>query len=275
MNKRIVFIAGAGSDIGKELALSYAAVPCNHVIGTYRKKETIKGILSNKNIELFKCDLLNKNDIDNVVKRLAHTRKKWDTFISCVGSMEPIGSFFESDFNKWEESIIVNSIGQLRLLHEIYPYRNKGKVFNVVFFAGGGINNPLRNYSAYCVSKILLIKACELLDDENKDLNVFIIGPGWVKTKILGQTLNNRKNAGEIYRRTLDFLKSEKSGTSHEDIYDCINWCVAQGKPVVGGRNISVVHDGWRNGGNKLKGRLLEDSNMFKLRRFKNTRKKE
>lgn len=274
MAKTTIFILGAGSDIGKELVLRYLNEGKANVVGTYRHLENVKDIINKKGINLLKCDLLNNNDINNVVKKCARIRLRWDSFISCVGSLEPIGKFFDTDFDKWENSIVANSIGQLRFLHSIYSYRRKSGISDIVFFAGGGTNNPLNNYSAYCVSKILLIKICELLDDENKDINTFIIGPGWVKTKMLNQTLKNRKAAGKIYKKTVNFLNSCNEGTSYQDIYDCINWCCAQGRKVVGGRNISVVYDGWRNGGKNLKRNLLLDKNKFKLRRFKNTEKK-
>ena len=48
---------------------------------------------------------------------------------------------------------------------------------------------PFDNYSAYCVGKLLLIKMTELLDSECPDLQVSIIGTGWVNTKIHRQTL--------------------------------------------------------------------------------------
>jgi len=272
MNKRTIFILGIGSDIGKELASRYVSEGNTTIIGTFRRKSMVRDILDNKSIKLFKCDLLNKAEIKDVAVRYGRMRKRWDIFISCVGVMEPIGKFFKTKFDQWEDSLVANSIGQLRFLYNIYPYRNKNKVPSVIYFAGGGTNSAMSNYSAYCASKIILIKTCELLDDENRDLNVFIVGPGWVRTKILNQTLRNAKAAGEAYKRTEAFLKSGRSGTSYEDIYDCINWCVAQGKRVVGGRNISVVHDYWRSGGKKLASQLLDDSNKFKLRRFKNTR---
>ena len=72
----------------------------------------------------------------------------------------------------------------------MYPYRRRERMSNVVFFAGGGTNSPLPDLSAYAASKIFLMKMCELLDDENEDLNVFIVGPGWVKTKIHEEVLN-------------------------------------------------------------------------------------
>ena len=72
--------------------------------------------------------------------------------------------------------------------------------------AGGGTNNPFTNYSAYCVSKIALFKMCELLDDEYKNINTFIIGPGFTKTKTHKKLLKQEKKAGSNYLRVKKFL---------------------------------------------------------------------
>ena len=56
-------------------------------------------------------------------------------------------------------SVVVNSTAQLRVLHAIWPCRQPGP--DIMLMAGGGTNNPFPNYSAYCVSKIMLIKMCE------------------------------------------------------------------------------------------------------------------
>jgi hypothetical protein len=105
----------------------------------------------------------------------------------------------------------------------------------------------------------------ELLDDETPDLNVFVIGPGYVRTKIHDETLRNAERAGRNLEKTLDFLKGE--GTSYDDIYCCIEWCCRQGRPVAGGRNFSVVHDPWREGGDALAAALAKDVDLYKLRR--------
>ncbi|HOD12722.1 MAG TPA: SDR family oxidoreductase [Candidatus Omnitrophota bacterium] len=264
-----VFVLGIGSDIGKALAERYCKQGYN-VVGAYRNTASVRSLLDARGVHLLKCDVGNKADIRKCVNRYKELSQPWDIFISCVGSMEPIGRFFGCNFDQWERSVNVNSVAQLRFLHEIYPYRRQRKPCHVVFFAGGGTNNPFTNYSAYCASKIMLIKACELLDDENPDLNVFILGPGWVRTKIHDQTLEHRAASGRSYNKTIEFLRSKKSGTSYEDIYDCINWCMAQGRDVVGGRNFSVVHDPWREKGMKFKEQLYKDKNKFKLRRYKN-----
>lgn len=267
-NKNI-FILGIGSDIGRALAKFYAGRG-DKVYGTYRSRQSVKSIAGQKKIRLLKCDLADRNSINNCISKYRKLGKPWDIFISCAGTMEPIGKFFKVDFDKWEKSIIVNSIAQLRFLHGVYPYRRKNKINHTVFFAGGGTNNPFTNYSAYCASKIMLIKMCELLDDENKDLNVFIVGPGWVRTKIHFQTLKNRLTAGANYANTRIFMKSEEPGTSYKDIFDCIDWCISRGRAVAGGRNFSVVHDHWRKNAASLIRKLRADTGKFKLRRFKN-----
>lgn len=263
-----VFILGIGSDIGKALAERYLEDGYN-VEGTYRNKDNVKGMLYKRDIRLLRCDMEIKSSIEACVNRYgACGHKSWDIFISCIGSMEPIGKFFECDFDLWERSVTVNSISQLRFLHKIYPYKRKSKTCHAIFFAGAGTNGPFTNYSAYCVSKIMLIKVCELLDNENSDLNVFIIGPGVVKTKMLVQTINNRAKAGANYKRTKEILKSNKLSTNYNDIYDCINWAIGQGSYVVGGRNISVVYDRWKDKGAKIAKQLRSNPDKFKLRRL-------
>jgi len=263
-----IFILGIGSDIGIALT-KYYICQGYQVFGTYRNSSSIKSISAFDNIKLFKCDLGDNAEIKKCITKYKTLGKPWDIFISCAGTMEPIGNFFKVNFNEWEKSVIVNSTAQLRFLHEIYPYRRKKSLNHAVFFAGGGTNNPFANYSAYCASKIMLIKMCELLDDENKDLNVFIVGPGWVRTKIHTQTLQSN-SAGSNLSRTKQFLKSNSPGTDYKDIFDCINWCIKQGRQVAGGRNFSVVHDLWQKKPKSLARQLRADSNKFKLRRFKN-----
>jgi NAD(P)-dependent dehydrogenase (short-subunit alcohol dehydrogenase family) len=268
--QKTVFILGITSDIGKALAQRYLR-DGYAVVGTYRNLEGLQYLSSQASVDLLHCDVAEVDSVRSAIREYSRLSRTWDVFISCVGTLEPIGGFFDSDFEAWERSVILNSTAQLRVLHALYPYRRQDQVSHAVYFAGGGTNNPFTNYSAYCVSKILLIKMCELLDDETNDLNVFIVGTGWVRTKLHIQTVNNAPRAGQNYQRTVEFMESNNPGTSYDDIYNCINWCVKQGRAIIGGRNFSVVHDPWRQGGETLARQLLGDFNKFKLRRFKNT----
>lgn len=265
---RVVFILSASSDIGAELARRYLhedAIVC----GTYRNALPAD-LRAHPRFKPLRCDANNPASHREISAFLREAGLTWDLFISCIGQLSPIGLFFQNDFEQWSAAVNINSTAQLRALHAAYPFRRSGGVCHAVFFAGGGTNNPFRAYSAYCLGKIALIKMCELLDDEAPDLNTFIVGTGWVRTKIHEQTLHAGSRAGVNHATTSGFLASDTQGTSHDDIAAMIDWGIAQGRAVAGGRNFSVVHDGWRDGGEPLSTRLRTDPHLFKLRRSGN-----
>ncbi len=267
---KAVFILGIGSDIGARLAVMLAARGAQ-AVGTYRSEESVAALRAHQGIRLLPCDAANPGSVQRAAAAYGELGLSWDIFISAVGTLEPIGRFFSLDFDRWEESVIVNSLAQLRALHALHPHRRPQSLNHAIFFAGGGTNSPFRNYSAYCLGKILLIKMCELLDDEDPALSAVILGTGWVNTKIHRQTLGNPDAAEANYGRTREFLRAPGKGTSFEDIFACLEWCVRAGRELVGGRNLAIVHDAWRDGGTALLEQLRQDPNKFKLRRYGNT----
>lgn len=266
---KTVFILAASADIGRELARFYAGDGC-HVVGTFRSPASVADLQGNANITLLPCDVGSPQSVRRMLDEYVSLGMPWDVFVSAVGVLDPIGPWISLDFDAWERSVIVNSLAQLRVLHGLYPHRRQGCDVHAAFFAGGGTNNPFTNYSAYCVGKIALIKMCELLDDEVPGLNAFIVGPGFVPTKIHKQTLADPSRAGLNFQKTLDFHHASGQGVSYRDIYECINWCVLQGRDVAGGRNVAVAHDPWQGGGAALAADLRQDRNRFKLRRAGN-----
>lgn len=259
-----VFIAGISSDIGRELAARFAAEGAA-VVGTRRTKGA--DVPGSQSIE---CDIASPEPLAAVAGTYASIGSApWDLYISSIGTLVPIGPFFDLDSNAWRESVEVNCVRQLELLKTMFPLRKRGMA-HVAFFAGAGTNGPAPAYSAYSASKIFLIKMCELLHAENEDLNCFIIGPGVVRTKIHHQTLEAGDRAGNNFQRIRGFLESCDLGISHDTIYECLRWCVDSGRDAVGGRNISLVGDLWQTRGSELAGALRENPDAFRLRRHAN-----
>ncbi len=259
------FILGGSADIGKSLVERYAA-DGGRVVATYLSEAPARDDKPD-GVHWIRCDVGNPASVGAAVAEFARLGWRWNLFFSSVGTLEPIGPFFGSDFEAWQASLMTNALGQLRVLHALNPHRGERPAAG--FFAGGGTNNPFTNYSAYCVSKILLIKMCELIDDEDPELNAFIVGPGFVDTKIHRQTLEGAERAGSGYDKTLKFLESRETGASYDEIYACINWCIAKGREVMGGRNLSLVHDPWRESGDALARSLEGHPDRFRLRRAK------
>jgi NAD(P)-dependent dehydrogenase (short-subunit alcohol dehydrogenase family) len=263
-----IIILGVNADIGRNICKLYHNEGFN-IIGTYRRDFPEYAELAQlESLKLVRCDLTNPDDIRHLADVVRAQNFGWTTVFSSVGTSEPIGRFFELDFDEWEQSVNINMNSQLRAIHALYPLRDASEIVNIALLAGGGTNNPFRCYSAYCVAKIGLIKMCELLDDEADDINIFILGPGFVKTKTHLETLKAAEKAESNYERVKQFCDSEDKGTKFEDIYKCLRWAESMGRETVGGRNLSVVHDQW--GTDMLAAELKRDINMYKLRRFRN-----
>ena len=270
MRTRSAIIISASSDIGTAMCKSWIATGWE-VYGTYRTKSQATEELVSLGVKLVLCDLSEPTSMADACLHLRRLCSQWDVLAMCLGSQDPVGPFIESSFDDWEDSVKVNFTSQMRMVHELLHSRRVDSSLGpcVLLFAGGGTNNAPVNYSAYIVSKIALIKMCELLDAEIPDTRFVIVGPGWVNTKIHNSTLRAGVRAGNNYQRTIDKLASNDL-TPMEEILRCCDWVVNAPRELVSGRNFSVVHDMWR--AQELAEELVEEPNMYKLRRFGNDR---
>jgi NAD(P)-dependent dehydrogenase (short-subunit alcohol dehydrogenase family) len=223
-------------------------------------------MLQAKDTRLVDCDLADSTSVQRAASALRRLCSDWDVLVMCPGNLDPVGPFLETDFTDWERSIRINFTGQLQMTRELMPARRQTSPNGpcVLFFAGGGTNSAPTNYSAYTISKIALIKMCELLDAEIPDTRFAIVGPGWVKTKIHQATLAAGERAGAGYDLTREHLRTGDF-TSMEQVLNCCDWIIESGRDVIGGRNFSVVHDKWNT--HELADQLRRDPDLFKLRR--------
>lgn len=265
-----VFIAAISSDIGQSIAHI-----CRrrgwHVIGTYRDAAHLGALAGDEGVSLIRCDVTQPADLDAVARHLGDRNARWDMFIGAVGQLAPIGAFFDTARDEWLQSASLNGNAQLGLLHSIHRFRRGRPHARVAFLVGGAINRAFANYSAYSLGKLSLVKFCELIHEECSDIHAIAVGTGWVATKIHQQTIAAAGRAGDNLVRTERFLSGGEPGTSVADIMACIDWCFAQERSLTGGRNFSVVHDPWRDGGSALADQLRRDDGKFKLRRHADT----
>ena len=261
-----IIVLGASSDIGAHLTEHYLCGGAQ-VVGTYRSRTARAAELEAAGAKLFPLDIDSPDQVKRFAQQLKAEGFMWDVLVSAPGLLAPVGPFFSTDFDDWERSVITNSTAQMRVLHAIHGQRNVSTLSKVIFFAGGGTNGPFDNYSAYCVGKLSLIKMTELLDSECPDLQVSIIGTGWVNTKIHQQTLAAGGAAGPNFDKTRQFMDSPDGvGASLETVAECIDWCLSAPRNAVGGRNFSLVHDEWRDPA--FIDRLKANPNNYKLRRL-------
>src|SRR4051812_25651064 len=89
---------------------------------------------------------------------------KWDLFVCAVGTMKPIGKFFDCPIADWEGTIISNAFDGLTMLRYLWPARKPGA--KVVFMSGPNLDKPTPTYTAYRASKALLHSLVDTLNVE-------------------------------------------------------------------------------------------------------------
>ena len=147
----------------------------------------------------------------------------FDLLLVCCGKVDE-GSFAMAHAGEWEDCVKANVLTPLRWVRKFYPYRRRGA--SIVFFAGTDPNKVPLGMSAYHLSKIMLISAAELLNAEF-DCKVFIIGPGYMPSKIHPYPVVGKQE------------------TSINDLHEMLMTCIQYPKSVIGGRNIHI-RDPWK-----------------------------
>lgn len=265
--KKSCIVISASSDIGYALSKHWLDKEID-IYGTYRTfSPKVEELKKNDNVKLFECDLLDDFSIDKACQNLKNFCPKWDILVFSAGVLDPIGPFENVDFRDWQNGIKVNFLSCMNILHQLLSNRNLSgnKRPIVLFFAGGGTNNAPKEYSSYTLSKISLIKSCELLDAEIPDTNFVIVGPGWVKTKIHDSIL--KKKTGMPYQVT-NKRYEDNNFIPMENVLYCFDWLINTDSKGISGRNFSVSSDMF--GSKSLEKELENDQSMYKLRRYKN-----
>jgi NAD(P)-dependent dehydrogenase (short-subunit alcohol dehydrogenase family) len=267
-----LIVFSISSDIGVALAKSRLAQGWR-VFGTYRQHSDAVAELDRLGAIMLPADFQSRASLGQACSQLNTLNAGWDELVVAPGSLEPIGPFDSVDFESWADSIQVNFVNQLYIIHRMLISRHPDAL--VILFAGSGTNGTADRFSAYTVSKIALIKMAELLDSEISDARFVVVGPGWVKTKIHEQTIDAQSHAGQAYEETNRRLLTNDF-VPMASVIDCLDWISAQDKSTVSGRNISVSHDRWDEStfaallrASPAAGKLRRDSNTL-LNRSKN-----
>ena len=256
-----IIIVGITSDIGKELASNFYQDGYD-VVGTYNSEKNLKFLPVNK-YKLLKINMLKINNRD--ILQFKKVTKNWKIFISCTGTLNPIGKFFENKIKKIKDNFNINFFSNIELLSSIVCSRKKSS--HIFFFSGSGSNGPSNDLSSYCLSKLMLIKSAELISEEYKGINCTTIGPGFINTKIHKELIISKERAKKAYKKYLNLKNMETDNNEHAKLYSLIKTCI-KNPQISNGRNFSSKYDDWKNNFFKLKTKIKKDKNFFKLRRY-------
>ena len=187
-DKKIIWITGASSGIGKALAIKFAEN--GWLVAASARRENLLNELNqtNPNIYPFPLDVTEIENCKLVAKKIIDQFNNIDICVFGTGMHDPKS---EKRFNldKIREIMEVNFFGTMNSINSIYEYFSQKKNGQISIISSVAGYRGLPAAGAYCASKAALTSFAESLnfDMRMKNVRVSLISPGFIKTPMTDQ----------------------------------------------------------------------------------------
>jgi short-subunit dehydrogenase len=186
--KKVIWITGASSGIGKALALKFANE--GWIVAASARRENLLQDLNkeNSNIHSFPLDVTNIDQCKSVFKNIIEKFNDVEISIFGTGIHDPKS---EKEFNldKIRKIMEVNYFGTMNSINSVYEYYNNKKSGQISIISSVAGYRGLPAAGAYCASKSALTSFAESLHFEmkRKNVRVSLVSPGFIKTPMTDQ----------------------------------------------------------------------------------------
>jgi len=184
-----IWITGASSGIGAEVALLYAQQG-HTVFASARNKTTLDAMAATSadwsgDIIALPVDVTDNNSVNSAFDQIVQHSGQLDLAILNAGYYEPV-EFEELTLEHFEKTYDVNLIGVVRCLLPTLRYFSKNKQGHVAIVSSVSGYRGLPKAAAYGSSKAALINMAESLKPEcnAQGIKLSLINPGFVKSKL-------------------------------------------------------------------------------------------
>ncbi len=199
-DKKIIWVTGGSSGIGKAIAFNFAKINCKVYISGRRNSElerTIKEFSKEKlKIKAIPCNVASEVNVSQVVKTIMREEGKIDCLINNAG-ITVFKNVIDTSNREAKDIIDTNLLGSIYCTKHVLPYmieRKSGLIINISSFASKKIYPKSAVYSA---SKAGLNAFANCLREEVREygIKVVTILPGATETPMWDKEI--RKKASE------------------------------------------------------------------------------
>ncbi len=189
LQDRTAIVTGAGSGVGRALALAFAQAGMFVVCAARRETEIAKTVqlleaAGGRGLAV-PTDITNPQAVDNLIARTLDARGRLDMLFNNAGRFNCLGAVWEVDPADWWQDVTVNLLGTMLCARAaLGPMRqqNAGVIINM----RGGDRIP--GGTGYSCSKTAIPRFTELLAKElevdGSAVLCFAMGPGFVRTEM-------------------------------------------------------------------------------------------
>ena len=190
LNRRITFITGASSGIGKACAEVFAKQKSNLILSARRieklitlakKLEKAHGI----KVKCIKLDVRDFNQVNKVINSLENNWKRVDILINNAGLSRGFDKIHEGKKEDWDEMIDTNIKGLVYVTRHVLPLMVKRKTGHIINIGSTAGHEVYPNGNVYAATKFAVnaLSQSTRLDVLDKGIKVTSVDPGMVETE--------------------------------------------------------------------------------------------
>jgi NAD(P)-dependent dehydrogenase (short-subunit alcohol dehydrogenase family) len=204
MNKKIWFITGISSGLGKSLA---EALIADHqfVIGTFRKQEQVDEFNAQHQNDAYaiKLDITDIVAVQEAIHSIAQKYGKIDVLVNNAG-YGLAGAVEETSLEETRALFEANFFGSLSVTQAVLPLMRQQKSGHMIQISSHGGFKAFPGFGIYNASKFALEGFSEALAIEVAPLNikVSIVEPGPFRTQFAGESFKGAQITIDDYNET-------------------------------------------------------------------------
>lgn len=205
LKNKIALITGAGTGIGRAIALAYAREGAQLILVGRRKKllESVAKEAGGAPL-VVSGDVCVQRDIDRVLSEATSHFGGIHVLVNNAGILH-IGTAEQITAAQWDETFNVNVRGVWLLSRSVLPYMRKaggGSIVNVASVLG---INGARNRASYAPSKgaVILLTKCMAIDHGAENIRVNAICPSFVETDLTAEVIRKAPDPAAVRRERI------------------------------------------------------------------------
>ncbi|MFJ7731812.1 SDR family NAD(P)-dependent oxidoreductase [Lysinibacillus sp. NPDC097231] len=241
MTNQVAFITGAGSGIGRQIAITLAAKKFDVIVADINEanaEQTVTFIQEQHGhaIAIY-CDVTRLESVEEAVSKSIEQLGKIDVLVNNAG-WDKIEPFLKSEPTTWETIININLMGQIHTCKTILPIMIEngfGKIVNVASDSGRVGSSGEAVYSAAKGGVIAFTKTLAREMARHK-INVNCIAPGPADTPLFKEISEYNAGIAEALVKAIPFRRLAQP----EDIANAVAFLASTEAEYITGQTLSV-----------------------------------
>jgi 3-oxoacyl-[acyl-carrier protein] reductase len=230
---KVALVTGGTRGIGLAIAKLFKNLGAKVII-TGRNKEKLKFLEEKEGFISYKCDISNKEEVEDTIKDILEKEKKIDILVNNAGITKD-ALFVRMKDEDFEEVVKVNLLGTFYVTKRVLPSMVKqkyGRIVNISSVVGLMGNAGQVNYSA---SKAGLLGLTKSLAKEfgSRGITVNAIAPGFIQTEM------THVLSEDVIKNFMDIIPLKRAGNP-EDVAKAVLFLASDFAGYITGQVINV-----------------------------------